>query len=100
MHLNVGKTVEMPFDGKNLQEISKLTFLFFIILKRYDTRASSGHALGLLIYHINIQTCLIGIYSRSQVSVYRTIGPLVFKVKERASVTRKISISFIQHRNS
>ena len=27
-------------------------------------------------YH-NIQTCFIGICSRSQVSVYRTIGPLV-----------------------
>ena len=30
------------------------------------------------IFH-NIQTCLfIGIYNRSQVCVYRTIGPLVF----------------------
>ena len=42
-----------------------------IILKTNGPRASSAPALGL-------NTLFIGICSRSQVSVYRTIGPLVF----------------------
>ena len=46
--------------------------------KKKGHRASSSPLLGAIFN--NIQT-FIGIYSRPQVSVYRTIGPLV--VKER-----------------
>ena len=53
----------MSFEGKNLygQYIDYPE-------KKNGPRASSAHILGL-----NIR-----IYSRSQVSVYRTIGPLVY----------------------
>ena len=45
-----------------------------IILKTNGPRASSAPALGLNTIIFNI---FISIYSRSQFSVYRTIGPLV-----------------------
>ena len=47
-----------------------------IIMKKMDTRESSAPLLGLfsIIYANMFYIC---IYNRSQVSVYRTIGPLV-----------------------
>ena len=44
-----------------------------IIIKKNGPRTSSAPLLGLF----SIIFMFIGIYNRSQVSVYRTIGPLV-----------------------
>ena len=49
--------------------------ILIILKKKSDPRASSAPLIGLFSIYPNMFT---GIYSRSQVSVYRTIGPLVF----------------------
>ena len=49
--------------------------ILIIMEKKMDTRESSAPLLGLFsIIYANMFIC---IYNRSQVSVYRTIGPLV-----------------------
>ena len=73
------KIVKMSFEGQNLQLIGKWTdFLWFE--QDIDSRSYSDPALELY-------TCIVPFWSnkfigtcinlRSQVSVYRTIGPLV-----------------------
>ena len=62
----------MSFEGKNL-------YGQYIILKKNGPRASSAPILGLLIY------------SRFQVSVYRTIGPLVHPVYTGTTYIQQIS---------
>ena len=49
-----------------------------IIVKKNGTRASSVPLLGL--FSITCSNMFIGIYDRSQVSVYMTFGPLVYNV--------------------
>ena len=73
MPLN-GDNCYLSVEGKDLQEIGKWTL---IIMKK-----NNGHQ-GIIcpftgaFFH-NMQTCLlVYMYNRSQVSVYRTIGPLV-----------------------
>ena len=72
----MGKTVKMSFEGENQQESGKWTNIDYFEKKREENgpRASSAPALGL---NTLIFKHVIGICSRSQVSVYRTIGPLV-----------------------
>ena len=65
----MGKTVKMSVEGKDLQEIGKL-----IIMKKMAPGLYLPLYWG---YFPSYSNMFIGIYNRSQVSVYRTIGPLV-----------------------
>ena len=64
---------EMWFEGEKLVRNWQMDRIL-VILEKNGPTASSAPYTGTIIY--NIQT-FIGIYSRSQVSVYRIIGPLV-----------------------
>ena len=76
------KTVKMLFEkGKKLASVHDI-----------DYSGKNGlWSLGFIcpftgaIFH-NIQACFFGIYSRSQVSVYRTIGPLVLKSEAHSAL--------------
>ena len=86
MPLN-GDNCYLSVEGKDLQEIGKWTGLLIIMKK------NNGHQ-GIIcpftgaFFH-NMQTCLlVYTYNRSQVSVYRTIGPLVhFEFKISVCIT-------------
>ena len=64
----MGKTVEMSVEGKDLQEIGKWTG-YWLLWKKWPQ--------GFVCPFTGAIFHFIGIYNRSQMSVYRTIGPLV-----------------------
>ena len=70
----MGKTVKMSFEGKSQQEKWQMDGILKILKKQNSPRASSAPALEL---NTIIFKHVFGISSRSQVSGYRTIGPLV-----------------------
>ena len=76
----MGKIVKMSFEGQNLQLIGKCTAVL-CFQKEIDSRGCSDQALGLHTWIFPFYSNkFIGIYLRFQVSVYRTIGPLVFTI--------------------
>ena len=72
----MGKTVKMSFEGKSQQEPRnwQMDRILIILKKENDPRASSAHALGL---NIIIFKHVYWYMQQTQVSGYRTIGPLV-----------------------
>ena len=76
----MGKIVKMSFEGQNLQYIGKWTEVL-CFQKEIDSKGCSDPALGLYsyihVYYHSSQTSLLVYISGFQVSVYRTIGPLV-----------------------
>ena len=67
----MGKTVKMSFEGKSQQEMDRI---LIILKKENGPRASSAPALGL---NTIIFKHVYWYMQQTQVSVYRTIGPLV-----------------------
>ena len=67
MYLN-GLTVKMSFEGKDLY--GQYMYIDYSEQKKWPKGFFCPYT-GTIFYNIRI-------YSRSQVSVYRTIGPLVF----------------------
>ena len=91
----MGKIVKMSFEGQNFQLIGKWTAVL-CFQKEIDSRGCSDQALGAPgvaltkpwgyihgYYHSN-QTSLLVFYLGFQVSVYRTIGPLVSSPEPKA----------------
>ena len=73
----MGKTVKMSFEGKSQQEPRNWQMdriLIYILKKENGPRASSAPALGL---NTIIFKHVYWYMHQTQVSVYRTIGPLV-----------------------
>ena len=73
----MGKTVKMSFEGKSQQEPRnwQMDRILIILKKENGPRASSAPALGL---NTIILKHVYWYMQQTQVSVYRTIGPLVF----------------------
>ena len=76
----MGKTVKMSFEGKSQQEPRnwQMDRILNILKKENGPRASSAPALGL---NTMIFKHVYWYMQQTQVSVYRTIGPLVIKIK-------------------
>ena len=76
MHLNGKKTVKMSFEGKSQQEPRnwQMDRILIILKKENGPRALSAPALGL---NTIIFKHVYWYMQQTQVSVYRTIGPLV-----------------------
>ena len=72
----MGKTVKMSFEGKSQQEPRnwQMDRILIILKKENGPRASSAPALGL---NTIIFKHVYWYMQQTQVSVYRTIGPLV-----------------------
>ena len=72
----MGKTVKMAFEGKSQQEPRnwQMDRILIILKKENGPRASSAPALGL---NTIIFKHVYWYMQQTQVSVYRTIGPLV-----------------------
>ena len=73
----MGKTVKMSFEGKSQQEIWQMDRILIILKKENGPRASSAPALGL---NTIIFKHVYWYMQQTQVSVYRTIGPLVITI--------------------
>ena len=74
----MGKTVKMSFEGKSQQEPRnwQMYRILIILKKENGPRASSASALGL---NTIIFKHVYWYMQQTQVSVYRTIGPLVLE---------------------
>ena len=74
----MGKTVKMSFEGKSQQEPRnwQMDIILIILKKENGPRASSAPALGL---NTIIFKHVYWYMQQTQVSVYRTIGPLVIQ---------------------
>ena len=75
----MGKTVKMSFEGKSQQEPRnwQMDRILIILKKENGPRASSAPALGL---NTIIFKHVYWYMQQTQVSVYRTIGPLVINI--------------------
>ena len=70
----MGKTVKMSFEGKSQQEPRNWQMDRILIVLKKENNPSSAHALGLnTIIFKNVYWYV----QQTQVSGYRTIGPLV-----------------------
>ena len=80
----MGKTVKMSFEGKSQQEPRnwQMDRILIILKKENGPRASSAPALGL---NTIIFKHVYWYMQQTQVSVYRTIGPLVSLIYEDLS---------------
>ena len=85
-------TVKMSFEGKSQQEIGKWDRILIILKKENGPRASSAPALGL---NTIIFKHVYWYMQQTQVSVYRTIGPLVliFAPKHRLWVLVRTALA-------
>ena len=70
----MGKTVKISFEGKKTARNWQIDRILIILKKENGPRASSAPALGL---NTIIFKHVYWYMQQTQVSVYRTIGPLV-----------------------